>query len=74
MELAIKVYKTMPTTRLFVIDDADFVFGWFPLLAGNPGYPCCHLKSGAVDGPEKALAKAFLGQIEILEFISDEAK
>jgi hypothetical protein len=70
-EVEIRVYPTMPTIRVFVIDDVDFVFGWFPLLAGNPGYPCCHFREGVACGAENALAKSLRNQVKIIESISD---
>jgi hypothetical protein len=74
VDLEIRTYPTMPTTRIFVIDDIDYFFGWFPLLNGNPAYSCCHLRDDGVDKAGKTLAKALHDQVEIIHSISDRAE
>ena len=69
---AIYMYPTMPTIRIFLIDDVDFIFGWFPLDRSNPGYPCCHLKDSELDGADKELAKELRQQVKIIHAISDK--
>ena len=45
MRITPKIYKypTMIASRIFIIDDSEYIFGWFPLLNHNPEYVCCHL-------------------------------
>ena len=74
VELRVRTYPSMPTTRIFVIDDIDYIFGWFPLLTGNPEYVCCHLRDDGLSGSEEALARSLRDHIEIVESISDEAE
>jgi hypothetical protein len=45
VKLTIQKYSTMPELRLIVIDDTDFIFGWFPAKALNPHHPCFHLRA-----------------------------
>lgn len=45
VKLTIHKYSTMPELRLIVIDDTDFIFGWFPAKALNPHHPCFHLRA-----------------------------
>lgn len=63
-------YPSMVASRVFVIDNTDLIFGWFPLLGSNPTYSCCHLKIEGLEGPEAALAKRLLRQVEIIRGIS----
>jgi hypothetical protein len=37
------VYPTMPAVRQIVVDNRHHFFGWFPLFAMNPGFPCLYL-------------------------------
>jgi hypothetical protein len=37
------LYRTMPGLRIIIVDNAEFVFGWFPLGESNPTYTCLHV-------------------------------
>lgn len=63
-------YPAMTTARFIVIDDTDFVVGWFPLLKGNPGHPCCHVRSKGNRSEHYGLVEKFREQVKIFQGIS----
>lgn len=43
IDLKIYKYPTLPEMRLYVIDDADFVFGWFPFKSPSTENVCFYV-------------------------------
>lgn len=41
-------YPTMPCLRVIIVDDSQFIFGWFPLGALNPNHPCFFLSASSI--------------------------
>ena len=68
VELNIYEYFAMPSTRMIVIDDKHFFFGWFPLWEHNPGYFCMYLEDNSLQGADLEVVKKLRGQID--NFIS----
>jgi hypothetical protein len=70
VQVEILTYPAMITARFFVIDDRDFLVGWFPLMGANPGYPCCYLRDATGDPIQKELIGKFRRQVAIFRGIS----
>lgn len=71
-ELTLKIYEyfAMPSTRLIVVDDRHFFFGWFPLWEHNPRYFCLYLEENSLEGADRELVRRLRGQIENVSSIS----
>jgi hypothetical protein len=70
IELNIYEYFAMPSTRLIVVDDKHFFFGWFPLWEHNPGYFCLYLEDNGLEGTDREVIRRLRGQIDNVKLIS----
>ena len=70
--LKIYAYPTMPTIRLIIVDELEYVFGWFPLHALNPAHPCCVLSAPCVTDADRCLLASLRRQFAEIKADSRE--
>jgi len=58
LELCIYKYRTMPEIRMYVVDDREFIFSWFPVNGPSAENVCFHLSSTtASEGTFRAIER-----------------
>jgi hypothetical protein len=55
IDLEVYEYETMPELRLFVVDDTQFVYGYFPAHTTNPWHPCQYVHRSVLPGTRSLL-------------------
>jgi hypothetical protein len=67
IHLEIYTYPTMPETRLIIIDETNFLFGWFPLSAGNPDYLCFFVHQNPFSEADKEVIACLTEQLKNIQ-------
>jgi hypothetical protein len=70
IELRIYKYVATPSTRMIIVDDRHFVFGWFPLWEQNPGYICMYLEDRGLQGADLEVVGKLRDQVKNFHAIS----
>lgn len=70
IKLRIYKYIATPSTRMIIVDDRHFVFGWFPLWEQNPGYICMHLEDRGLQGADLEVVGKLRDQVKNFHAIS----
>lgn len=69
IELSFFRYATMPKLRLFIVDDKEFLFGWFPLLEPSYNNVCFHVSS--TDSPLEPVVSSLRDYYNAVHSISE---
>jgi hypothetical protein len=70
IELSIYAYFATPSTRMIIVDDRHFVFGWFPLWEQNPAYICMYLEDRDLRGADLEVVSKLRDQVKNVHAIS----
>ena len=72
VDVHIHKYGTMPSLRLYAIDDAEFVFCWFPLGKSTSDAACFHLSARSGDESLYPAIEEIRDQLRALRAVSTE--
>ena len=72
VDLHIFLYSTMPSLRLYVIDNQEFVFCWFPLGKSSSDAACFHLSARSSDKNIYLAIKEIRDEIKAIRDMSIE--
>ena len=66
IDLKIYTYDTLPEIRMYVIDDKEFLFSWFPLGRPSTQVACLHISESGASGVSVKIAEDLRDQLRRL--------
>ena len=67
VDLKVYTYDTLPEIRMYVIDNREFFFGWFPLGKPSTLVACLHVSASEASGVSAKIVEDLRDQLRELE-------